>query len=226
MENHSATARPIRIGTNSGMINAISLVVPFLILSAAGVSIASFFVQPKPIPLEIMPPHSGFLRNWLWSAVIYTSYNTVTAIAILGPLGAQVQDKKTLRNGAILGGLGLGIGAFAILAAMEFNLSQIYTMDIPMIAIARRISPTVRILYAIVLLAEIYTTAVGTLYGFCARLAEGRNKERIFITFTAIGLAFAASLFGFSNLVKYLYPAVGYLGVIILGSLVFNRYKA
>ena len=37
---------------------------------------------------------SGLIRNWVWAAILYTSYNIVLAISVLGPLGVKGQDKK------------------------------------------------------------------------------------------------------------------------------------
>ena len=94
-----------------------------------------------------------------------------------------------------------------------------------MIMVARSISPLVRSIYAIVLLAEIYTTAVGDLYGFAARICNLNTKKATLVILTCSCLAFLASLTGFSNLVKYLYPAVGYCGVLTLICLIYDRYK-
>lgn len=226
------------MGGFQGIINSISIVVPFLILSAIGVSIASLIMPYNSTDMMVSLPRSDFLRNWLWSAIIYTSYNTVTSIAILGPLGHEAGDRKIIKKGAILGGLGLGIGALAIFLSLSVNIGNIRDLEVPMIMVAGRISPIVRIIYAIVLLAEIYTTAVGDLYGFSARLShpkpgdgrvtyKGKNKKRESLIITGSTLAaFILSLAGFSNMVKYLYPAVGYCGVISLICLIYNRYRA
>jgi len=45
----------------------------------------------------------------------------VGAISVLGPLGVQAKNKNAIRNGAILGGIGLGVSATAIYFAMERN---------------------------------------------------------------------------------------------------------
>lgn len=213
------------MGGFNGIINSISIVVPFLILSAIVVSIASLLSAPPETEIVVSLPKPGLLRNWLWSAILYTSYNTVTSIAILGPLGDKARDKKIIRKGAILGGLGLGIGALAIFIALYVNVDAIKNAEVPMILVARHISPFVQIIYAVVLLAEIYTTAVGDLYGFAARIGNMNSKHAPQVILVSTLAAFLASLAGFSNLVRYLYPAVGYCGVITLICLIYHRYK-
>ncbi|NLO37920.1 MAG: hypothetical protein GX115_00315, partial [Ruminiclostridium sp.] len=99
--------------------------------------------------------------------------------------------------------------------------------EVPMIFIAGEISPIVQILYAIVLIAEIYTTAVGALFGFSSRMISMHRKPqtgKIVVVCTAAAALLASSL-GFSNLVRYLYPLVGYCGIALLGALVVTTLK-
>ena len=74
-----------------------------------------------------------------------------------------------------------------------------------------------------------YTTAVGSLFGFTSRISNAkkvsvihRNKWVLIVVFTSI-MAFFASSFGFSNLVKFLYPVVGYGGILLLVCLGWSR---
>lgn len=207
----------------NGIVNSISFVVPFLLISAVGVGILSLFIEPEKTTIRSFAPNIGFLRNWLWSAILYTSYNTVISFAILGPLGARAKSRKVILRGAVLGGLGLGIGATALFFSIWHHFVPVASLEVPMIYIAGRVSPIVQIIYGIVLLAEIYTTAVGNLYGFSARMTvSGRSDPGYVIIISAL-CAFLTGLLGFSNLVRYLYPSVGYAGIIILICLVINR---
>ncbi len=215
------------LGGLNSIINSISLVVPFLILSAVIVSIAALLSAPPLSEVTVdCIERPILLRNWLWSSILYISYNIVPSISILGPLGKQAQNRKTILRGAILGGVGLGVGAVAIFLALYVNAPSIRHLEIPMIMVARRISPVVQGIYALVLLAEIYTTAVGDLYGFAARICDLNTKKATLVVLICSVLAFLASLTGFSNLVKYMYPTVGYCGVITLICLVYHRHKS
>jgi len=113
------TALTVLTGIN-GVINSISVVVPFLVTSAVGISLASILLMPlRTNPYELVAAaesvsRNGLIGNWLWAAVLYVSYNLVLAISVLGPLGVQAKNKNAIRNGAILGGIGLGVSATAI----------------------------------------------------------------------------------------------------------------
>ncbi|NLL96501.1 MAG: hypothetical protein GX227_05270 [Clostridiaceae bacterium] len=214
------------LGGFNSIIKSISMVAPFLILSALSVSIISILSAPPLSEINISNIQKPvLLRNWLWSAILYISYNIVPSISILGPLGRETQNRKTIRKGAIFGGIGLGIGAAAIFLTLYVNAEAAENLEVPMIMIARRISPVAQVLYSIVLLAEIYTSAVGDLYGFASRICDMKTRKATCVILISSVLAFGSSLAGFSNLVRYLYPTVGYCGVLTLICLIYNRYK-
>ena len=221
------TAITVLTGIN-GVINSISFVVPFLLAAVIGTSVFSIVNTPPNITETVqVTQESGLITNWLLAAILYVSYNTIISIAVLGPLGDKANNKKAIRNGAILGGLGLGIGSIMIYLALSGNISNIKDLEVPMIFIAGGISPAAQIIYAIVLAAEVYTTAVGSLYGFVSRITdiEKSPKKGRIVVIGGIIAALLASQFGFSNLVKYLYPLVGYGGIILLITLIYSRFK-
>ena len=196
-----------------GVINAISAVVPFLIVSVLLISVWTLTQNPiTPQDIQAASSLKGATPNWLLSAVNYASYNLVIAIAVLTPMGAQAKEKKKLFWGALLGAAGLGIGILAIYFCVLTSIGEASSMEVPMIGIASKISPLLQFLFAIVLFAEVYTTAIGNLFGFVQRIPYRFSRIRI-IALTAVGAFFAGQL-GFSNMVRYLYPAVGYGGLL------------
>jgi uncharacterized membrane protein YkvI len=137
-------------------------------------------------------------------------------IAILAPLGAEVKQKSSLKKGAILGSLGLGIGAASILLIIILYLPEAAKYEIPMTYIAGKFAPWFQVIYTLILLTEIYTTAVSNLFGFVKRLSNNNQSlynKYLFIS-CVIALIFARA--GFSNIIHYLYPIVGYAGLILL----------
>lgn len=201
----------------SGVIKAISYVVPLLLGSVLFVAIYNFLNNPiTTAELNYAAALDGASPNWLMSAINYASYNLVIAIAVLAPLGAETKNRRTLRNGAILGGLGLGVGIIAIYYSVLTNIIESANLEIPMIYSASKIAAIFQIVFSIVLFAEVYTTAVGSLYGFVQRFIPKESRYKKLLIAISIVLAFGVSQFGFSNMVKYLYPAVGYGGIIML----------
>ena len=209
-----------------GVINSISIVVPFLIISVLGISILSLIFNPaSSTNMEIISNVTVLKGNWLWSAILYTSYNIVLSIAVLGTLGNNARNRISIRNGAILGGLGLGLGAIAIYFAMSNNIIDVIDKEVPMIYIAGRISYIIQLIYAVVLIAEIYTTAVGSLYSLTSRIVGMQKANTNYFIIATSVAALIASQFGFSNLVQYFYPIMGYGGILLLVCLIYKGLK-
>jgi len=209
-----------------GVINSISMIVPFLIAAVLGTTIISITRTPPDLSAATpVTEGSALITNWVLSAILYVSYNTVISVAVLGPLGMAARDEKAIRDGAMLGGLGLGISSIFIYLALSGHMAEIASLEVPMTYIAGSISAALQYFYAIVLIAEIYSTAVGSLYGFVSRLSSDDTppKKVKWLTVGATAAAFLGSQAGFSNLVKYLYPLVGYGGIVLLLSLIYVK---
>lgn len=222
-----ATAALITVMTGvKGVLNSISFIVPFLLVSVVSISIFTVFSTPRTtINMQVAVTSSRLIQNWLWAAFLYVSYNIVLAISVLGPLGANSSGKRSIKAGAILGGLGLGIGSIVIYMALANNMPQVMEREIPMIFIAGKISFAIQLIYAIVLLMEVYSTAVGSLFGFTSRLVDINSNKAHYIIAGTVIMAFVASRFGFTNLVRYLYPIMGYGGIVLLIALLYSRIK-
>jgi uncharacterized membrane protein YkvI len=207
-----------------GVINAISYVVPVLLASI--IFVAVYTITRDPVQAsdwsQAQTTIDGASPNWFISSINYVSYNLVIAVAVLAPLGASAKTKKTLLWGAIAGGLSLGIGVFLILFSILANIEQTATVEIPMIQVVASISAIFQIVFSVILFAEIFTTAVGNLFGFITRITLLlRLKDKLLMVIVTVA-AFIVSQFGFSSMVQYLYPAVGYGGMILLAGLVYS----
>ena len=251
------TALTVLFGVK-GVVNAISMVVPFLLGSLILICILVVFSTPfSELFTNLSAPFPGtsshnpaaiggddvigdtvidnavigdaighshnndissnIVGNWFSSSILYVSYNTILSIAVLGMLGVNARNEKSVRRGAILGGLGLGVGILAIFLSIANYLPEVYAVEIPMLVVAGKVGLVAQLGFSIVLIAEMYTTAVGSLYSFMARMQVSsislKNTQMILI---ASGAAFFASNLGFSNIVKYVYPVIGYSGILLL----------
>jgi len=210
-----------------GVMNSISFIVPFLLAAVLCIGLFSMFSGKAGFPdSEALIASSRLLANWQWAALLYVSYNILLSISVLGPLGANSFSRKSVKAGAFLGGMGLGIGSAVIYMALLKNMPGVLEFEIPMIYIAGKMGFILQLAYAAVLLMEVYTTAVSSLFGFVSRLTDIESgKGKCAIVLTAV-MSFLASRVGFTNLVKYLYPVVGYCGIVLLILLVYHKIKS
>ncbi|HCJ10658.1 MAG TPA: hypothetical protein DHW14_05775 [Clostridiales bacterium] len=210
-----ATAGTVLLGLG-GVVASISFVVPFLLAAVLAVSLWS--LAAGTVDLGFAQPSLAAVPNWLLSGVSYGSYNLILAASVLAPL-ARLTPKPRLLPGIFLGALGLGVGALAVDLAILAHVPESTRAEVPMVLAAARISPLAAAVYSAVLLAEVYTTAVGSLYGFVNRVVGEESRLFRLLTLLVAAAAGVAAGVGFSTIVGTLYPAVGYAGFLLLGAL-------
>lgn len=222
----SAAAAITVLAGIGGVVAVISAIAPFLLASIFFLGISTIYQNWANLPAGLgwVAINRAPLPSWPVSAVIYASYNLVMAVAILAPLGPLSKPRK-LWWGALGGGIGLGLAAGIIVLAILALAPGIAAYEVPLLAVARRMAPPVATLYSVILLAEVYTTAVSSLYGFAARLAGPGGARFHWLVLVSAGVGFAASRFGFSTLVGTLFPAIGMAGLVMLGALSYTAVR-
>ncbi|HEX6972474.1 MAG TPA: hypothetical protein VF234_09660 [Limnochordia bacterium] len=204
----------------AGVVRSIAIVAPALV--AAVLLLGLLTVLGRPIPpavLGAMPIAHAAAPAWPLASVLYVSFNLILALAVLGPLGADIDQAEARAMGAWIGGVGLALAAAAIHLAILATWPESGRVDVPMLAVARGVSPLAGALYSGVLLAEVYTTAVSSLYGFSVRLFSGTGWGARIATLLAAGVAFGLSQVGFTRMVLTVLPAAGYAGLLLLAGL-------
>jgi uncharacterized membrane protein YkvI len=201
-----------------GIMVANAVVVPLLTIAVVGLSGASIghhglgAILGETLPWPALAP----VHSWFVAALLYVGYNLVLSISVLGPLGAEVQDSGVLVAGGLVGGLALGVLAAGIKLAVSAHMPEIGQHEIPMLFLARLHARPVQWMYALILWAEIYTTAIGCAYGFAGRLTEVFRGSYRGIVVMVTALSLLGSGFGFSTLLSFLYPLFGFITLIVL----------
>lgn len=202
-----------------GIMAANSIVVPMLTIAVAGLSVATIHyhgiseIITRAVPWPLLSP----VKSWFIATWLYVGYNLVLAISVLAPLGAEVNNRRVLVTGGLIGGLTLGVLAGGIKLAVSAHMPEIGMVEVPMLHLARLHPTPVQWFYTLILWAEIYTTAIGCAYGFAGRSAElfrkGSYRGVVVIT---MALALFGSGIGFSNLLSVLYPLFGFVTMVVL----------
>ena len=214
-----------------GVVVASEVVVPFLLLGVAAVTVATLAEGGQLVPgagLGGWRPAAAAAPNWGLAAGLYASYNLVLAPAVLTPLAVRAGSPRAVVLGGVLGGVLLGLTAMGVNLSLLGALPGAGQFEVPMLYVAGlaagRYAAAARFAYGLVLWGEIYTSAVGLLYGFGCRLAGGGGSSRrggegpLFRRWVLAGGlgALLAARAGFSNMVATLYPLVGYAGLLFL----------
>ncbi|NLO97688.1 MAG: hypothetical protein GX091_06425 [Peptococcaceae bacterium] len=210
----------------NNVVKAIGIVVPFLLVIVLGVAL--FSIAKDPITVQkidiIESLESPISQSWPLATLLYVSYNIMLAVAILAPLGVEAPNKKTILQGSIMGALGLGIGILAISLAIVSAAPESLTFQVPMVFLAKKLSTVAAWAYGLILLLEIYTTTVGMLYGFSARVAY-RYIYRYLWAAGACAFAVLAAQLGFSRVIATVYPLMGFVGLIFLAAILWAEIR-
>ncbi|HEY8531467.1 MAG TPA: hypothetical protein VIL08_04390 [Limnochorda sp.] len=227
----TAAGLTVLFGLDS-VVRAIGAVVPWLLVAVLVVAVGT--VSSYPLALDWAAPERAVFPSWPLAAVAYGSYNLVLSIAVLGPLG-RVSPRSALLPGALLGAGILAGGALAIhLSLFTLGPGLLEGTELPMFVLARRLAPGLGPFYALVLLAEVYTTAVANLFGLVARVSaaprgcpslardgapERADRRWVKTTVAVAAVAWCAAQLGLSALIRNFYSLMGVAGFILLAVL-------
>jgi len=169
---------------------------------------------------EVKMAASPLASNWFIAAIAFVSYNLTGAIPMLGSCAIHAKNKDTAQKGAVLGGVFLGTCSLILYLTTLTDPFRASESALPMLVLCERLASWVRMIYAVVLLIAVFSTATSTFYGITTKLPETKNRK-LYIWILAV-IGFGMSLFGFSNLVAFMYPIGGYCGLIFLVFMVVN----
>lgn len=206
-----------------GLIAVLSWIVPALVVAAFGVAVwavAHFGWDAFQLSPPVQGTGSPLLVHWSVAAVLFVSYNLFGSIAVLIPLAPAVPNAAVARRGAALGTLLLFAAACAILFSLSLCPDAV-TQELPMLALAQTLHPMLGRVFAILLLFAMFGTALTCTVAAQGYLAQklpvcDRHPWAVILPFSA--LSFAGGLFGFGDLIGWIYPMFGYLGFAVLCS--------
>ena len=198
------------IGIIGPVIIVISLVVGVLGILHGTVEISN--VESTMANLEVPKASS----NWAMSGLLYAAYMVMGSAPFFAGLGTQANTRKEALVGGLLGGF-LLIGAAVVMSTgMLMNIDTVFNKEVPALAMAGATAPWIADVFAVVLMLGIYSTAAPMLWSACNRLAlDGTPRFKI----AAVVLGVAAFIGGqlpFGQLVGFIYPNMGKLGILFL----------
>lgn len=190
-----------------GVLNVSKFIVPILII---------FIIIIGGINLVTVTPESAIpviKKGWLLSSVSYCSYNMILLIPALISLRKQIIKETNIKYIAIISGILMIIMSIMIFMLLTKCDVDISTLEMPIVYIIRTFFGSLKLIYAFIILASIFTTAVSIGIGFLQNVSKNKKSYPQFVFFMCI-TSLIVSNFGFSRLVNFLYPIFGYLGIL------------
>lgn len=208
------------------VITLMSLITPVLMVIVAIIAIYSLtsidksWGELQSIALS-QPQAAG---NWFLSALLYVSYNVAGTAAVLVVIGASITDSRKAGLGGIFGGLGIGALIVVMTLVMLAKIDVVAGSAIPTLFLSNSLSSWFGDVMLVLLLVKLYCTTVGLSYALAARAKAYGLPFKVSVAIS-VALAYFASLFGFVTLVGIVYPAMGYLGFILMAAIIVAWFR-
>lgn len=201
-----------------GVLKVSDFIVPFLIIFISFIGIQNM-TELKFIEFNEQK------NNWILSMIIYTSYNLILLIPVLISLKKQVKTQKNIKYISILSTeiiLILSIAIFFLLTKVD--ISELENQEMPVVYIISNYFINYKKIYAFIILASIFTTAISVGIGFIQNMNRNQNSYPQLVLFMCI-TSLIVSNFGFSKLVNLIYPIFGYIGILQMIIILRLQYK-
>ncbi|WP_054739756.1 YkvI family membrane protein [Cellulosilyticum ruminicola] len=208
-----------------GLFEVNSVVVPTLVTIMTAIFIDYVYHNPFTLDFEYMrfiPPQKEHL---LISTLVYVSFNILTIIGVIVPLTTDIKKPKEIEIGIIVGSSVLTIISMYIIFLMLVNPFYPKMYEMPLLAIAMKMSRWLKIAMLGVMWLEMFSSQVSNVYSLSYFL---RNKFNIAYNrgiFIVVLIALPFSGIGFAKLVEILYPMYGILSLVFLLYCIIYFYK-
>ena len=205
----SITCFIIFLGNIKGIVKINKIVVPILIGFILIIGIKNI----GQTNLQEIGTNIITQKGWLLQSIIYASYNLILLIPVLINLKNYLKSKRQILAISTISATIiciLAICIYLLLVNIKINLS---IMQMPAVYIIGEKFPNLKIIYGIIILLSIFTTAISVGISFLENISK---KEKSFQQKAAIMCitSILISNIGFSKLVKILFPTFGYLGLL------------
>lgn len=151
---------------------------------------------------------------WWFSGILYAAYNLLGSVAFLITLGRRAKSRREAEAGGAAGGLILALTVMTVNLAL---FAQEKDAQVPMLEMAERIGDAAGFVFAVILILGIFSTAAPMLWTVCEQLKD-RNASGRHLLLGSLVCADALVLgqLPFDKLVGAIYPAAGWLGIVLL----------
>lgn len=192
-----------------GVIKANEVLVPFLILLI-------IYLGVKNIPYMLSKGNGILLetnsKGWIFSSILYASYNSILLIPVLTSLRNYIDSKKGVIKISIISSIVVIILAFLIYGLLLRGEYFAQELEMPLIEITMQFGKIFKYIYGFVIIASIFTSAVSTGYSFLGNVCKSKKSYNIILIIMCVTGVIISNI-GFSKLVEILYPIFGVLGL-------------
>lgn len=192
-----------------GIVKVSEIIVPILIVFIVVIGVYIVISTNVANKIEQMNIING--SSWLVSGVLYASYNTILLIPVLISVNNIIDRREVSKTSIVITFMIflLATAVFVSMLKIDVNIKRI---EMPVSYVISTQLPKLKVLYGIVILTSILTTAISLIAGLMQNVKE-KNNKKIMLCLICISSIFISQI-GFSALINFLYPIFGYIGII------------
>lgn len=165
------------------------------------------------------------LPNWQLSMVNYFAMCMITGTSMALVLGGSVMyPKKAKRSGLIGGGI-VGVITALLGFTLFVKVDAVKDADLPLQLLVSEIHPAFGVIMSVVIYGMIFNTCISLFYALASRFSGGDDKrfKWLLVGITLVG--YAVSFLGFKRLISIMYPILGYMGMVLIATLIYGWAK-
>lgn len=175
-------------------------------------------VAHAPANLAQLAPALGSIQTQLpnpWIAALnYAGFSMMVPLSMSVVIGGYYLHPRIAGLGGFIGGAFFGLLLLSSAIALYLKADVVAHQELPMLALVAELTPWLGIAMALAIYGMILNSAIGMFYALGRRFSgEGKNFYLRFVVIVLVG--FGLGFIGFKNLVTYLFPVLGYLGVVL-----------
>ena len=156
-------------------------------------------------------------NTWWLAAYSYVGFGLLWYAPFLAALGKNLNSSKEAAVGQFFGALIFVGTALIVSFALLLNINDISGAQVPMLALALKLSPTFSVAFAIIIMFAIYSSAVPLLWTSMSPFVDEKTtKGKIAILIVAAVGVFIGLEVPFDRLINIIYVLNGYLGGLII----------
>ena len=232
------------VGGLNSLVDAIGIVGPVIVVLCIAIGLITFVRDAGNVGTGLEVIKTGSYQgaasgetiknagaNWLISGLSYAGFVLLWFASFTSAL-AMKNKKKDLQHGIVWGTLALVIAILVVSFAQIANINTgsdglyVWNAGIPNLILANSIIPIFSKIFALVVFAGIYTTAVPLLYNPSSRFSEEGTPKFKLLTIVLAGIALVVGLFlDFRVLVNVIYVLNGYIGAVLILFMLWKTFQ-
>lgn len=198
--------------------NIISAVTPLIFVAV----IVAFVYTMMQLPVDLgamsdlATQADSPVAPWWLSAINYTCMALMLGVSMSLMIGGNTPDPRVAGWGGVLGGVVYTILLIMNAVALLVNYDSVEGSDIPMLMLFETMHPVAAICMVVVTFVMIYNTCISMFYALGRRITVNHRKRYVPVFLGTCVAGYLVSLIGFGTLMAYVYPAIGYVGMVMV----------